>query len=129
MNNLFQLHDPFSYFYSNSFLIKFPVRLTKLDFWFQTDIKERAKKICLVPKIYFSYYCSDKLTYCNCSYQRHVVWLNSAYSNVYRHRYYFIHERLSEFQGCNLRTMFDRNDYYVLLSMYDFELEFENQSF
>ena len=30
--------------------------ITKMNFRYQIDVTKRAKKICLVPKIYFSYY-------------------------------------------------------------------------
>ena len=47
--------------------------ITKMNFRYQTDVTKRAKKVCLVRKIYSSYSFLNNLTYCNCNYPCHVL--------------------------------------------------------
>ena len=43
------------------------------------DIKSFS--VCLAPKIQFSYYFLDKLTYCNYNFLLHVVWVIMYFNN------------------------------------------------
>ena len=44
--------------------------ISKMVFWYQTGVNERDKKVCLIPKIYFSYRFLNNLQYNNFNYRR-----------------------------------------------------------
>ena len=46
-----------------------------MDFWYKTDVLGSFAHVCLVPKIYFSYYFSNNLKYYNWNFRRHEVQL------------------------------------------------------
>ena len=47
--------------------------ITKIKLLYQRDLLGSFARVCLVPKIHFSYYVLNNFTYSNCNYRRHVV--------------------------------------------------------